>query len=148
MSVSHVEAALMLLEADRAERKGFPGVARAKQDAAIRLLGESMTVRSQPVTDESLTQDIATVRAGLGYPKTHARAYVASEALDRIEAALAMHIAIADACVDRAVAAEDGLTERERKVLAWDKGPEEWYAEYGGQYGAELVDAQKKKEKT
>jgi hypothetical protein len=38
-----------------------------------------------------------------------------------------------------------GLTERERLVLAWNKGPEEWYAEYGGQYGAELVDAQRKR---
>jgi hypothetical protein len=37
------------------------------------------------------------------------------------------------------------LTERERLVLAWNKGPEEWYAEYGGQYGAELVDAERKR---
>ena len=36
------------------------------------------------------------------------------------------------------------LTERERLVLAWDKGPEEWFAEHGGQYGAELVDAERK----
>jgi hypothetical protein len=36
------------------------------------------------------------------------------------------------------------LTERERLVLAWDKDPEEWYAEHGGQYGAELVDAERK----
>jgi hypothetical protein len=36
------------------------------------------------------------------------------------------------------------LTERERLVLTWDKGPEEWYAEHGGQYGCELEDAERK----
>ena len=39
----------------------------------------------------------------------------------------------------------DRLTERERLVLAWDKGPEEWEDEYGGQYGVELVDAERKR---
>lgn len=39
---------------------------------------------------------------------------------------------------------EPELTERERLVLAWDKSPEEWEDEYGGQYGAELVDAERK----
>ena len=39
------------------------------------------------------------------------------------------------------------LSERERLVLAWERGPEEWEDEYGGQYGAELVDAQRKQER-
>jgi hypothetical protein len=41
----------------------------------------------------------------------------------------------------------NGLTERERLVLAWDKSPEEWEDEYGGQYGAELVDAERKRDR-
>jgi hypothetical protein len=39
------------------------------------------------------------------------------------------------------------LSERERLVLAWERGPEEWEDEHGGQYGAELVDAQRKRER-
>lgn len=39
---------------------------------------------------------------------------------------------------------EERLTERERRVLAWDDTPEEWEYWYGGQYGIELIDAERK----
>ena len=37
----YIEAARLLLEAEKADRNGFPGLAKAKKDAAVRLLGAS-----------------------------------------------------------------------------------------------------------
>jgi hypothetical protein len=34
----YVEAAKLLLDAEKAEQHGFPGLAKAKKDAAVRLL--------------------------------------------------------------------------------------------------------------